>query len=186
MLNIDWGLLQLQYELFGATEEELAEEYDTTTRMIKYAAEERNWKRAPLALACQDYSQLDTVENISDTLLDEVQKRMVVMRSLKQSALGPRYIALETALLGKCQDMLKQLQPDDPNNATLLRTVAEVFKSLSERNYGKAKEAEEQTKGLTINIKNKIDSTEESNKHVTVEVDGTAVAPPELSTRAGA
>ncbi len=130
MLNIDWGLVQLQYELFGATAEQLAEEYNTTTRMIEYAIDERNWKRAPLALACQDYSQLSKVEDVSDKLLDEVQKRMLVMRSLKQSALGPRYIALETALLGKCLEMLKSLQADDPNNAAVLRVVSDVMKSL--------------------------------------------------------
>lgn len=174
MINVDWGLLKLQYEFFGVTVEELAEEYDTTPRMIEYAIEEQNWKRSDLAIACQDYNG---VTSVKASLLDEINNRTKLMHSLKQSALNPRYIALETALLGKCLDLLKNTPTDDPASVIPLKTISEIFKSLKEQNYGVLKPEDKKSEALQINIMNKVGGGAKGEKEeITISVDKPALA----------
>lgn len=134
MHNIDWSLVQLQYEIFGASFDDLANEYDTTPNMIKYAAEQRGWKIMPVAKACRDWTGIEELENVSDEILDEVNKRMKIMRTIKSTALGPRYIALEAAILGKSLELMQNLTSEDPAASSKLKTVSEILKTLREQN----------------------------------------------------
>lgn len=132
MKQVDWGLLRIQYEIFGEEIDDLAEEYDTTPRMIEYAAEEGKWQRMPIAKAISEWQNIENLEEIPPDLMDQVRDRMQILFTLKQSTLNPKYIAIETAILGKAQQVIQNLSSDHPNAAQILKAMTDVFTSLRE------------------------------------------------------
>lgn len=136
MTGIDWGLIKVQYEIFGEDIRTLADENQISPSLIHYAAEEGDWQKVPLAEATRDWRDLDQLDAAGDQLIDEVTKRMRIMRTIKQSALSPQYIALETALLGKAMDLIKTIDPASPGAAGQLKTVSDMIVSLQEKNNG--------------------------------------------------
>ena len=132
MKNIDWSLLRLQYELFGETVESLAEQYDTTPAMIQYAVDEKGWQITPLAQAVGKWKTIPDLKDVPPGLLDEVRDRMDILFTLKQSTLNPRYIAIETAILGKAHQVVESLNPEDVSAASVLKSMTDIFVSLRE------------------------------------------------------
>lgn len=168
MLNIDWGLLQLQYEMFHATADELAEEYGTTPRMIDYYAQERGWVRSPLAVVAQDYSKVDPSDK--DSISSSIQENTRLLHSLKQSTLNPRYVALEAAILGKCLALVKNLETDNPLTATALKSVSDILKSLKEVQSGKSGAESQEREGFKLIVMNQIGTkSEDSREAVAIE-----------------
>lgn len=168
MINIDWGLVKLQYELFGATEADLATEYDTTERMVKYVAEEQGWCRASLALTRQEYDPSDNKE----ILQQQIEENLQLLSTIRSNTLNPRYIALEASLLNKSLDLLKNMPTDDPSQTAVLKVVAEVLKSLKENsggNFNNNKQSEQ--KGVKILIQNQVGTAAVEREAVTVSID---------------
>lgn len=185
MIQIDWSLVQLQYEVFGESFDEIAKAYDTTPRMIEYAAEKRGWKRLPVAEAVQNWTDLDKLEDVSDELIDEVQKRMKIMRTIKESALAPRYMAVETAILGKALELLQNLDSTDPHATIKLKAVAEVLKSLKDQNGMTVQSAQNEQNAapsFKINILNHVSKEPESKIRVEhTKIDGGHTVAPRVA-----
>ena len=153
---IDWGLVKLQYEIFGESVEDLAVQFDTSTRLIDYAIKNENWQRFPIATALSDWRNLDSIEELPPDLVDQVRDRMSILFTLKQSTLNPRYIAIETAILGKAQNIIQNLSPEHPNAAQVLKAIADVFTSLRDAAGMVGKQQEEEQKGVQVNIMTKV------------------------------
>jgi hypothetical protein len=171
MSKIDWSLVKLQYELFGQSVDQLAEEYGIAPNVLRYAADERGWQRNELALTTRTLpstsSKLDLAESITEN-----QK---LLRAIKLATLSPKYIALEAALLGKCISFLSNLADDDPTNAAALKAVADILKSLTDTNQPKVADQNNGGGGLTVNIQNNFDTddspTNPNHESVTVTID---------------
>ena len=157
MKSIDWGLVKIQYELFGETAQSLAEEYDTTLRMIQYAIDDGGWEPKPIATAITEWQNLDNIEDLPSDMLDQVKDRMSILFTLKQSALNPRYIAIETAILGKAQQVIQNIGPDHPNAAAALKAMAETFHMLREANGVGGSKNDEPDNSITVNIQQRVD-----------------------------
>ena len=157
MLNIDWNLVKVQYELFGAEVNDLAEAYQTSPRMIEYAVKEHKWERKPLAAAACNWDQLSDLSLVDDTLIDEVTKHLQVLHTLKLSALHPSYIALETAIVTKALMVVQGIAAEDPQAAEKLKSITAVLESLGTRSgVGPAKQ-QEQAPSLRVMVMGQVD-----------------------------
>lgn len=131
---VDWGLVKLQYEVFGLSEQEIIEDGQVTPTALKYAIEEQGWQRLPTAEALQDYRDLGDLNEVGTSLIDEVQGRLRTLRTIKQAVLSPRYIALETAILGKALDVIQNVDANAPQAAAQIKVLTDVIASLKEQN----------------------------------------------------
>lgn len=153
--TVDWGLIKLQYEVFGLSREEILEDGQVSATQLDYAIEEQGWRRMPTACALQDYRDLGDLEQVGTDLIEEVQNRLRTLRTIKQAVLSPRYIALETAILGKALDTIQTIDPATPQAAGQIKVLTEVLSSLKEQNQmvGPAASGEgEGGGGMTVKI----------------------------------
>ena len=154
-MQVDWGLLKVLYEINGEEIPTLADEFGIAPSLIEYAAAEGEWQRLPLADATRDWRDLDQLEAVGDELIDEVTKRLRIMRTIKQSALSPQYIALESALLNKAMQLIQAIDPTQPGAATQLKTVSDMVAGLQEKNNGSTGAAggdEAGSRGFTVQV----------------------------------
>jgi hypothetical protein len=129
-MMIDINLIRIQYEVFGESEQKLAEQYNMTPLMIRYMAEEHGFKRLPVANPTPtDWTQQEA-KDVEDHVLADVNKRLAILNTLKSQTLSPQYISIETAILSKMQSILQNMNIEDPLAASRLKTIAESFLSL--------------------------------------------------------
>lgn len=153
MSLVDWGLIRVQFETLGCSVEQLAEEFGISKSMIQYAIEEENWKQLPICSAVQDWRDVDQVQDIGEELISEVQDRMRIMRTVKQSALSPKYIALETAILGKGLEVIRGIHPESPNAASQLKQITDVLQSLTgSKSAGVNGPTQSEKQSLTVKV----------------------------------
>lgn len=133
--SVDWATVRLQYEMFGASLGELAEQYCLSLSMLEYAREEGKWKRIKIAAAAQeDWHDIEKLTEVGDGLIDEVQERLRIVQTVKEAALSPRYIMLETSILSKAREVLASIHPEAPNAGAQLKTITEVLSNMREQN----------------------------------------------------
>lgn len=106
MQEVDWDLVQFNYEALQRSIPDLAKEFNVPETVIKYAAKEQGWVRIPL---------------------EELQTK-------KAEYLSPRYFALETTLLSKAMMMAARLEIDKPAASNTLKTLVTVLKDLISSN----------------------------------------------------
>ena len=151
MKTIDWNLLKIQYEVFGVSFDDLAHQYGTSIAALEYAAEERGWKRLPVAAGMNQWQEQP--ENITDEILDGVRHRLKLLDTIKQSTFSPQYVALEAAILGKLESLVSALDTSLPTASTQLKGVAEVMGMLRERSSAQlVGEDGKEGKGVTVKI----------------------------------
>ncbi len=187
MKTLDWGLIKLQWELFGATAKELSEQYGVNPNIVTYAAEENKWKRLPIAKAVQDWTDTTDIKQIDDTLLEEIHTRLKVLHTIRESVLSPKYIAVEASILSKATELLQNLETPDQ-----LKAISEVFKHLSDRSGHSISKAQEENQkgGITLKILNHVGSKEQFTQqaievNIDPKIDGPSVAPAELASGTG-
>lgn len=187
MKTLDWGLIKLQWELFGATAKDISDLYGVNPNIVTYAAEENGWKRLPIAKAVQEWTDTEDIKQIDDTLLDEVQTRLKVLHTIRESVLSPKYITVEAAILSKVTDVLQQMDTSDISAAGPLKMIADVFKILSDKNQHSilGDPTEGQKGGITLKILNHVGNKEQFTQQAIEvkvnpqQVDGPSVAPAE-------
>lgn len=158
-MNVDWGLIKLQYEVFGLSEDEILEDGQVSRTQLRYAIDEQGWQQLPTATTLQDYRDLGSVEDAGADLIDAVQDRLRTLRTIKQAVLSPRYIALETAILGKALETLNTISADQPTAAAQIKVLTEVLTQLKAQNNmvgAGAGGAEGENKGVTVRIMNQV------------------------------
>jgi len=133
MSEINWELVKFQYEVLGMSLPDLASQYNLSLSHIELAAED--WVRIPLAerkaLVIEDTSSM---EKVTEQMLRQVREQARTSSILKQKHLGPKYMALEVMLLSKATEVLQNLDINDRNSATAVKTLTSVLKDLLEHN----------------------------------------------------
>jgi len=132
-MNIDWDAIRVQYELFHEDVEVLAQENGTTAAMIEYAIADKGWRRAPMKGMMHEVRDVAELSDLTDDVLSSVSERMGTINVLKAAAMNPKYIALETAILGKAKEIVSSLMPSAPTAGDQLKKVAEVLQKLREQ-----------------------------------------------------
>ena len=166
-MQIDWQLAQIQYEVFDVPFDQIAQEYDTTPRMVKYAAEKHGWKKNDLALVLQQKLE---VGEIDSELIDQISERLGILFTVKSSALMPSYVMLEAALLSKCIAHVKSLDADNPASATNIKMVADVLKTLRDKASGGLGQQKDDKGAITVKILNQVNRDKSSQTAMEINV----------------
>ena len=172
MKNFDEGLMQIQYEVFGEDTKSLAKQYDTSPTMIDYIAEEKGWRRLPIAKSAQEWTD-QPVGVVDDDLLAQVRHRMRILQTIKQNTLNPRYIAIESVMLSKLQTVIASIDETEPGAASRLKTAADTFASLrSGQQTPEEQAANSAGPKLVVNIMNQVPDGYKVSQHAQVQVLG--------------
>lgn len=145
---------KVQYELLNHPVEQIALDNNLPVTVINYAVEHKGWKRRPIGKALLD------IETDEDAVLDKV----TALSILKDATLLPGYIALETAIIQKAMEMVKDLPPELPSSGDVLQKIEKVFTSLagSQSLFARVKAAKEGSSGsdnrLQVVIQNKFEN----------------------------
>jgi hypothetical protein len=135
-MTVDWALLKVQYEVFGASFLQLAEEQNIPLSRIEYAAEVGNWVQSPDPALPDKLDQLTTVPaELKDNLIAEIEDRLSIQQLLKTSSLSPKYVALEATILQKSLELAQSITPASQSAAKQLQQLTEVMNSLKEKNH---------------------------------------------------
>jgi hypothetical protein len=156
---IDLEAIRLQYELYRMPLDELAEINSVDIQVLEYAREEQNWQVAPIKdiMVREDIGEL---AELNDNVIDALKDRNNMVRSLKDTALYPKYMVLETMLLNKAQEIIKGIDPQAPQAADILKKVSDIFDNLKDRIEPKATEDSKNNSDdkLVVQILNVADS----------------------------
>lgn len=130
MSIIDWDLLRFMYETYGASVESLAQENDTTVRMVEYVRDQQGWRRQAVAENAVEWTDVPA----NNEMLEAVQEKMNVLTLLKQHALNPKLQALETAIINKATVVVQSLDPQLPSTSESLQKLGNLLEKLKTSN----------------------------------------------------
>ncbi len=111
MATTNWKVVRNEYETLGTSIKELASSHHTTEALVRTAIEDGGWKK------------YDVEEMSSGT--EDLSARLAAMDVRHQSELVPRFIALQTKMLEKCDTLLDGVS--NLEDAAQLKTVSEVI-----------------------------------------------------------
>ena len=176
MTNIDWSSIRLQWEVFGEDAKTLAEEYGISPKMVEYAAEENGWSRFPIAETIHAWKGISDPAEINEDLLTDVNTRLKVLQTIRQSVLSPKYIALESAILSRALEIIKTVDPKNETSVDRLKVISEIFKQLMEMTGAGPRsktEEDEDSGGLSVKILNFVgDKKQYSQEPIEVNIQG--------------
>ena len=175
-MEIDFNTIRLQFEMFGSDVKVLADEHNVDPEVIEYEKNRAGWAPKPVALATRDWESINDISEITEDLLEEVQDRANILQTIKQSALDPQYIKVESALLNKAVAILHSIDAGDHQAALQLKQVASVYKELVEMTNTHLKKvgannAAAGSGGLKINIISKFDNHSSSEGAVGIQIE---------------
>ena len=170
-----WGLAKLQYELFGASVEEIAKELNVSTAMVEYARDEEGWAKKPIAEKVNEWQHSDTID---DGLVVDAGKRLQVLHTLKRQASSPKLIGLEVTIIDKAIEIVSQLEPTNPLAAGALKTCTDILAELSKGLATPDAANGEADKGrFVIQILNSVEPRSGGEQAATIEVASSTSAP---------
>ena len=110
----NWNLAKMQYEAYGKSLEDIADDFEVSLKMVEYAAETQGWQ-----------------DNAIDSDLAE----------LKEMALGPKRLMLEATLLDRCMEILNGLDTSSVTAPDICKVISDVLKTLKPQDSNKSAEA---------------------------------------------
>lgn len=131
----NWKLIRNEYETLGTDVKELALSHHTSEALINHAIAEGAWQR------------LDPDSE------DDTAARLRAMDLRHQTTLVPRFIALQSKMLEKCDELLNAVH--DLEDASNLRIVSEVIEKHRPAIMGN-KSDEGTDKSITVRILSKV------------------------------
>lgn len=167
---IDTTLLKIQYEIFGESEEALAQQFNLTPKMLKYIVDEKKFRRLPVVKSADEWMNGD-FKDATDDVLDKVKQRLKVLQTLKQQTLNPAYVALETAVLTKLTEVVANISVTEPGAASRLQTVASTIAAMRPEATEKAAEANSQP-NFTVNIMGVVPHDYIPAEHAQIRING--------------
>lgn len=175
-MNLDISMLRVMYEVFCESPQEIAQQLGVSKTIVEYAIEENGFTQTKLAKSAQEWKNAELKDTPEDMLTD-IRRRLKAVHALKQSALDPKYIRIEVALLTKLQGIVENIQENEPGAAGRLRDVAATYASLREKSAPAELGQPEQTPGggLTINIMGVVDKGYVPAEHAQVKIMGGGV-----------
>jgi len=129
-MNVDWDAVQIQYEIFHESVENIASENHLTPTMVEYAIAEKGWKRTKLNGKMQQVKDIGDLEDVTDDVLSAVGERLSAINMLKAATMNPRYISLETSILAKAREIVTSIVSAAPNAGDQLKKVTEILEKL--------------------------------------------------------
>lgn len=173
--KINSSLLKVLYEVCGESEEDIAAYFGVSTTLVRYAVEEANLKQTQVAQTAHDWTTLDVVD-VTDDVIQKVRDRIRVLQTLKLSAQNPQYIALESAILAKLQDIIINLPAQGPGLAGTLKEVVSTLSTLRQLPIGPPEVAspDESANGtkVQINILGQVGADYQTASHAQVRIQG--------------
>jgi len=155
----NWDLVRIQYELFGTSVPQIAHDNDIPPQLVDLKIQECEWKRNKLAQESFDLATVDSLENITEELLEHIKERINVVSLLKQESLNPLYIKLEVKLLHKAIEIAEQMSATGDKAANQLRALTVALQNLLAQNrvlgIGQ-KTIEESDNKLVVQIMNQV------------------------------
>ncbi len=109
---MDWKNARMQYEIFGISTRELAEDYDVDQSLIDYAVSEEEWQVQSLA---------------TEDAADSLQTQNDALAAIKTNAMSPLYMRLEAALISKCLQFVNNLDTEEPGNIARLKVISDIL-----------------------------------------------------------
>jgi hypothetical protein len=106
----NWQLIKNEYETLGTSIKELSESHHTSVSLITAAIKEGAWKQE---------------DNVEDMGTEDLSSRLGAMEIRNQASLVPKFIALQTKMLEKCDVLLGSVE--DLGDAGNLKIVSEVI-----------------------------------------------------------
>lgn len=132
------SLVQLNYETFGKSTEEISNELSIQKSVVEALVEEKGWKQNQNSSAS------------SDSLTDGELKR--------QQAFLPEYVKLENTMIGIARDYLDSLDIDDENFDRKFSTMVKAIKDMRNTTSVAASQAStaqaQANAGIQLNIIN--------------------------------
>ena len=129
-MNVDWDAVQIQYEVFHESIENIAAENQISRSLVEYAIEDKGWKRTKLNGQMQQVKDVGDLEEVTDDVINSMGDRLSAINMLKAATMNPRYIALETAILAKAREIVSSITPGTPTAGDQLKKVSEVLDKL--------------------------------------------------------
>jgi len=128
LTEIDWNLLKFEYEINGASLEELQDFYGISSAVMTYQA--RDWTPVPASKQSSlKFTNLEDITSLTDEVVAQVRHESETRNTIKQKFLLPKYIQLEHILISKCIKLAASLE-EDRASASAVKTLSEVLKSL--------------------------------------------------------
>jgi len=173
-MTTDYEILRIQFEMFGQSLEEIAEEQGIPLSRLTYAAEAGGWTQSNLPALPDRTSEITKASEIQENLLEDIEDRLKFQHVVKTSSLSPRYVGLEALILNKALEFVKYLAPDQPQGVEKLQKLSTILNSLKEKNAtinnNSGKDQAQDGGGLRIAIVNKVVQTPEGNTTTVVDV----------------
>ena len=130
----NWKVVRNEYETLGTSIKELAASHHTTEALIRAAIDDGGW-----------------VQNSLDT--DDITHRVEALEARHQADLVPRFIALQTKMLEKCDALLDAV--DGIEDANSLKVVSEVIEKHRPAIMA-ARANDKSDNNITVRILNKV------------------------------
>jgi len=130
----NWDLIRIQYELFHTSVPQIAHEHGLSVGLLEHAIEEKGWQRKEIAKKTFDLAEANSLEEITDELLDSVKQRLDIVSILKAEALSPVYIKLELMLLHKAIEITENLSAKSEKAANQLKSLTSSLAALLAQN----------------------------------------------------
>jgi hypothetical protein len=143
--EINWDMVKFEFEVLGATLEDLEEKYEVAPALMKYNA--RNWAPCPATKQKElAFTKLEDIETLTDEIASQVKQESEIVSLVKQKFLLPKYVHLEQILLEKTITLATSLEATDRASANAIKTLASVLRDLLAHNPILAPQETELTK----------------------------------------
>ena len=153
-MSTNWALVKSQYELLNHSVEDIARDNNISTTVVEYAIRNKGWQRLNMSDALH---KLEHSPDEMDGLIDS-------LALLKEASLLPQYIAVESAMLAKLEQMVNSAPLGLPAGADIIAKCEKVFSSLAGSqgmlSRVRNKQADEDGGGVKIQIMNRFESSE--------------------------
>jgi hypothetical protein len=174
-MTTDYEILRIQFEMFGQSLEQIAEEQGIPLSRLMYAAEAGGWAQSNLPALPDRIDEAQDADSLQTQLLEDIEERLNFQHLVKTSSLSPRYVGLEAIILSKALEFTKSLCVDQPQAVEKLQKLAKILNDLKEKNAtinrNTGKDAEAGGGGLRISVISKVLPSGESEVAAATVVD---------------
>lgn len=126
-MDVDWGAVQVKYEMLGYSIADLAEEHGMSKDAIKHVIKSKGWHSNDTSakITCTD------PEEYLPALTKKLTTEFNILALLNQVHVRPKYIAIEHALLEKMAAAVNAIDANETSAVTKIKNLVCSFKELT-------------------------------------------------------
>jgi len=150
LLLTNWSLIRNRYEFFGASAEEIADEFDLSPQVVHTAIKEQNWERKVLGDVVEQLNE-GTFEDVKSLLED----KYLLGELMKDRSLQGKFHLLEHTFIAKAIEVIRNIEPDSNLAAGQIATLTrglKTFYELSKRGESKSTSEDTADSRVVVNI----------------------------------